>query len=186
MLTNHVLYSPKIKQSDAVQGTATPEAESEASLSALRENIERKGRNAYYYAHSHKADGPAWDGKEEPRLLERRESQGAAAAAEKPEVAATAVTQYSWADEDEAVKIYVELANVGELAKDSIQLEYTRTSFSLLILGYNGGNLKLSFAKTFEEMENVTFVQKPNRIIVKLHKAQEKKWPCINAGTPSK
>ena len=35
----------------------------ESSVSALRDNIATKGKNAYYYAHSHKADGPAWDGK---------------------------------------------------------------------------------------------------------------------------
>lgn len=35
----------------------------EAGLSALRDNIATKGRHAYYYAHSHKANGPAWDGK---------------------------------------------------------------------------------------------------------------------------
>ena len=41
----------------------------EAELSALKANIIQKGKNSYYYAHGHKADGPAWDGKEEPRLL---------------------------------------------------------------------------------------------------------------------
>lgn len=39
------------------------EAAGKANLSALRENIARRGKNAYYYAHSHKADGPAWDGR---------------------------------------------------------------------------------------------------------------------------
>ena len=45
---------------EASNSTAPAE---EASVSALRDNIETKGKNAYYYAHSHKADGPAWDGK---------------------------------------------------------------------------------------------------------------------------
>ena len=42
--------------------STTPTTE-ESSVSALRDNIATKGKNAYYYAHSHKADGPAWDGK---------------------------------------------------------------------------------------------------------------------------
>ncbi len=112
--------------------------------------------------------------------------EGEAQAQSPPEVQAQPITQYSWADEDEAVKIYVELPSVGSIPKENITVEYGRSSFSLLIRDYNGGNLKLSFAKTFDEVENVTFLQKPNRVIVKLHKAQEKKWPCINAGTPSK
>ena len=46
---------------EASNGTAP--AEEASSISALRDNIASKGKNAYYYAHSHKADGPAWDGK---------------------------------------------------------------------------------------------------------------------------
>jgi hypothetical protein len=38
--------------------------QTEEQLSALRENIQRKGNNSYYYAHGSKIDGPAWDGKE--------------------------------------------------------------------------------------------------------------------------
>lgn len=33
------------------------------------DNIAKKGKNAYYYAHAHNATGPKWDGKIEPRLL---------------------------------------------------------------------------------------------------------------------
>ena len=34
------------------------------NLSALRENIERKGKNSYYYAHSTPINAPKWDGNE--------------------------------------------------------------------------------------------------------------------------
>jgi len=37
--------------------------ENSASTNALEANIGTKGKNAYYYAHSHKASGPKWDGK---------------------------------------------------------------------------------------------------------------------------
>ena len=37
---------------------ATDDAEEELSKSALEDNLNRKGKNAYYYAHSHKATGP--------------------------------------------------------------------------------------------------------------------------------
>lgn len=49
--------------------SAEEETACAAALSALDENIEKKGKNSYYYAHSLKANGPAWDGREEPRLL---------------------------------------------------------------------------------------------------------------------
>ena len=44
---------------------------SDAAPSALRDNIARKGKNAYYFAHAHKANGPEWDGKVEPKLLSK-------------------------------------------------------------------------------------------------------------------
>lgn len=48
---------------EASNSTAPSTVADEGSVSALRDNIATKGKNAYYYAHSHKADGPAWDGK---------------------------------------------------------------------------------------------------------------------------
>ncbi len=103
-----------------------------------------------------------------------------------PEVPSSAITQYAWADEDSNVKIYIDLDNVGELPKENIVLDFSKTSFSLLIIGYNGGNLKLAFSKTFDDMEEVYFKLKPSKVILTLKKVSEKKWPCINAGTPSK
>lgn len=47
-----------------------------APKSALQDNIDRLGKNAYYFAHSHKANGPKWDGKIEPRLLSSSSNLG--------------------------------------------------------------------------------------------------------------
>lgn len=47
-----------------------------SSASALRDNIEKKGKNAYYFAHAHKVNGPKWDGKAQPRLLAKHSSVG--------------------------------------------------------------------------------------------------------------
>ena len=45
--------SPTSTVDDVVDSAAD-----ELSKSALAENISRKGKNAYYYAHAHKATGP--------------------------------------------------------------------------------------------------------------------------------
>lgn len=66
-----IARAPSTEMSDINTISASP------ALSALDENIEKKGKNAYYYAHSLKANGPAWDGKEEPRLLAVTPIQGA-------------------------------------------------------------------------------------------------------------
>ena len=44
---------PASSTSDDVDAAAE-----ELSKSALADNISKKGKNAYYYAHAHKADGP--------------------------------------------------------------------------------------------------------------------------------
>mmetsp|Transcript_11403 Transcript_11403/g.23332 ORF Transcript_11403/g.23332 Transcript_11403/m.23332 type:complete len:167 (+) Transcript_11403:582-1082(+) len=152
-------------------------------VSALRDNIAHKGRNAYYYAHAHKADGPEWDQKEEPRLL-KTESKGEEE--DKPLVPASPITDYAYSDEDKKLKIYISLEGVGELQDGDIDLQFTRTSFTLTVMNYKDANHKLAFARLFEEIENCTVKKKPNKLIVVLTKVEEKAWACINAGTPSK
>merc|ERR1712147_586174 len=80
-----------------------------ADLSALQANIKRKGNHGYYYAHAHKVDAPAWDGSSEPRLLEKSKTGEAEGLSE-------AVTNYSWADEKEKVRVYVQVPGVGDCA----------------------------------------------------------------------
>lgn len=43
---------------DAVVKVDDAEQLSSSTTSALRDNISKKGKNAYYYAHAHKATGP--------------------------------------------------------------------------------------------------------------------------------
>lgn len=47
---------------DQQQATAAEGTENSESMNALQENIAKRGNNAYYYAHGHRNDAPAWDG----------------------------------------------------------------------------------------------------------------------------
>lgn len=97
-------------------------SEVDQTESALRENINRKGNNSYYYAHGNTANGPAWDGKEQPRLL-------AVATADKP-ITKTFVTpfdSFSWLDEKKNVKVYIEFENADQVEDESISLVCART-----------------------------------------------------------
>ncbi len=85
-------------------------------LSALQENISKKGKNAYYYAHGNKIDGPVWDGKEEPRLLASTDS------VKITKVLATSLDSFSWLDETKNVKIYVDFESANEIEDESISL----------------------------------------------------------------
>lgn len=86
--------------------------------SALEANIESKGKNAYYFAHAHKANGPKWDGKAEPKLLsmekfsvdesKQRKSQSSF------DYHKSNITSYAFADGINSVKLYINMEGVGE------------------------------------------------------------------------
>jgi hypothetical protein len=126
--------------------------ESTAALrkSALQDNIERKGKNAYYFAHSHKANGPAWDGKVEPKLLSRMsvssitESDNIDSTISKPtetkssfDYSKSNITTYAFLDDGAKVKLYIDLENVGEQCTDNdVALEYTERTLSFKLQNY--------------------------------------------------
>jgi hypothetical protein len=123
--------------------------------SALQDNIERKGKNAYYFAHSHKANGPAWDGKVEPKLLSRMsvssisESDNVDATISKPtetkssfDYSKSNITTYAFLDDGAKVKLYIDLENVGEQCTDSdVTLEYTDRTLSFTLHNYKNSKL---------------------------------------------
>jgi hypothetical protein len=117
--------------------------------SALQDNIERKGKNAYYFAHAHKSSGPQWDGKEQPKLLSKTpvvsaENDSHAGTLHRSssvstfDYAKSNITTYAFIDEPNKVKIYIEnLQGVGlQCTDDDIALDYTPTSLSLVIQNY--------------------------------------------------
>jgi LPS O-antigen subunit length determinant protein (WzzB/FepE family) len=91
-------------------------SEEDRNMSALEENISKKGNNAYYYAHGKKIDGPAWDGKEEPRFL------GTATVTTATKEFVNTLDTFSWLDDDKYVKIYVEYEGAGAVADEDIKL----------------------------------------------------------------
>jgi hypothetical protein len=168
--------------------TSDTAVEQPSQKSALRENIEVKGKNAYYYAHGHKATGPKWDGKVEPKLLSRQSF------VEGHRVSKTAsfeyyksnITTYAFLDEGMKVKLYIDMEGVGEKCTgEDVQLDFTETSLSLVINNYKPQPQCLSFGKLTADIEKATFLKKKDRIILTLTKAEEGEWHTINdKGTP--
>jgi len=162
--------------------------EGEVEKSALQENIERKGKNAYYFAHAHKATGPKWDGKAEPRLLYRQESQQGHRASQNStfEYYKSNITSYAFLDEPKKVKLYIDMESVGEKCVDEdISLDFTESSFCLVVRNYKPEPQTLSIAKLTSNITNASFKKKDNRILVSLIKEKEGEWHTINdKGTP--
>jgi hypothetical protein len=89
----------------------------EEYASALHENISKKGNNAYYYAHGKKIDGPAWDGKEQPRLLNKQDS-----VAPVSRLTYTTLDSFSWADSKKSVKLYIDFENADQVEDEHISV----------------------------------------------------------------
>jgi hypothetical protein len=160
--------------------------------SALQDNLERKGSNAYYFAHAHKANGPQWDGKVEPRLLSRHSSvEGhmvvAGTTAATFDYSKSNITTYSFLDDGIKVKLYIDMEGVGEICSDDdVTLDYTNRSLSFTLRNYNNDATKnspqiLRFSRLTDDISNATFRLKKDKVILTLTKVDASKvWHTIN------
>jgi len=154
-----------------------------AAKSALQDNIERKGKNAYYFAHAHKANGPQWDGKAEPKLLSRSVSSSDEI---KPKTSAfdftkSNITSYAFSDEGKTVKLYINMEEIGEKCTDEdISLQWTPQSFCLVVRNYKEEPQCLSFGRLTARISNATCKKKKDRLVLILTKETEGEWHTIN------
>jgi hypothetical protein len=176
-----------------------------ASASALEDNIATKGNNSYYFAHKHKANGPKWDGKAEPKSLSRDDMK--ALSLEDPnkllkdsgKVSSFAyhksnITSYAFLNEEKVVKLYIMLEGIGEqCTENDICLDWNETSFSLVIKNYHkpttttpaaGAPVEdrsLSFGRLTERISHAKYRLKPNKIILTLKKEKPGvEWHTVN------
>jgi hypothetical protein len=192
-----------------LQQTAAPSDAAAEKKSALQDNIDRRGTNAYYYAHSHRATGPAWDGKAEPKLLATHQVQQGHKVLSRTafDYAASNITTYAFLDDGPKVKLYIDLEGVGERCKDDdVTLDYAETSLCLKIANYHppatvvagatgavageGDQSEappappircLCFARLSGSISSASFKLKANRIILTLAKTNaEEEWHTIN------
>mmetsp|Transcript_27981 Transcript_27981/g.33129 ORF Transcript_27981/g.33129 Transcript_27981/m.33129 type:complete len:220 (+) Transcript_27981:94-753(+) len=133
---------------------------------ALRDSIDKKGKNSYYFAHAHRANGPKWDGKPQPRLLSKQaipsndhnSTTGEGVDLETPintdsilslnklqlstssfAYSQSNITKYAFLDDGEKVKLYVEMNGVGDACtKEDVSLQWDENSFTLVIKNYPG------------------------------------------------
>merc|ERR1719414_589736 len=117
--------------------------------SALQENIQSKGSNAYYFAHAHKADGPVWDGKAEPKLMGRTSSASfGESKCSSFEYHKSNITSYAFLDQGKNVKLYITMEGVGEkCTEEDVSLDHTQNSFCLMVKNYKDVPQCLSFGK---------------------------------------
>lgn len=154
--------------------------------SALELDLERKGDNAYYYAHNRKFEVPA-DAKVisgpglitggAPVLIEAG-SQRLDGAAEERTVH---VKDYSWADSGAKVKVYVELPE-GVLPKEGadsvVETEWGSTKVDLTIKSMPRHKLTIEKLNAEIKVESCTtrVEAHKNRVVLQLAKKKETTW----------
>ena len=180
-----------------------------SSASALEDNIATKGNNSYYFAHKHKANGPKWDGKAEPKSLSKDDME--ALRLEDPtnllrdsgKVSSFAyhksnITSYAFLNEEKVVKLYITLEGIGEqCTDDDIRLDWNETSLSLVIKNYHkptttpedNGSVEdrtLSFGRLTAKISNAKYKLKEDKIILTLRKEKPGvEWHTVNdKGSP--
>lgn len=165
------------------------EEEEEEHTSALADNIARKGSNAYYFAHAHKANGPKWDGKAEPKLLKKHSTAGSASSLGQPSFLyhKSNITSYAFLNEEKTIKLYINMEEVGEkCTEEDVTLEWDETSLSLVVKNFKETDQCLSFGKLTGKITDAKFKLKKDKLILTLRKEKQGvEWHTINEkGTP--
>ena len=180
----------KLAVSSTGGGDANPN-----NSSALEDNIAKKGKNAYYYAHDKQKQTHVfkWDGKPEPALISREKSNDDLPAKFRASVsssfhyAQSNITRYSFLNEDKTVKLYITMEEIGEkCTEDNVKLEWDESSMSLTVQNYKDEDQCLSFGKLTANITDAKYKLKKDKIIVTLRKEKEGvEWHTINdKGTP--
>ena len=150
----------------------SPAETEEARLSALRENIAKKGTNSYYYGHATQRNGPEWDGKEEPRLL-------AVGEVESSRRLASVFESYSWGDEKKSVKVYIDFEGAADVSDDRITLETTGNSLTFKLSDVKGKDWKLLLEPLLHDVAEATYKKKSDMFVLTIKKAEEGTWTSI-------
>jgi hypothetical protein len=120
--------------------------ENDDEVSALRDNIARKGRNAYYFAHDKTPTGPKWDGKPEPKLLSTSSQNRPLLqkASSSFDMHASTIRQYAFSDGTKSVKLYIDYKVIvgedvmKEAEEDAAAAEAAATEAALAEEGEEG------------------------------------------------
>lgn len=150
-------------------------ASGESSLSALRDNINKKGANSYYFAHKNTAPQLTTTLGDVPRLLA---SSGGAPAAAAPRV--VPITEYSHYDDDATYVVLVEMdaTVLGSFTADAIAVEHGDRNVSLRIT-LPDRVLVLTLSKLFASIASARAVKGKSRVSLKLKKVEATAWTSL-------
>mmetsp|Transcript_87438 Transcript_87438/g.255698 ORF Transcript_87438/g.255698 Transcript_87438/m.255698 type:complete len:286 (+) Transcript_87438:68-925(+) len=156
------------------------------SGSALQENVDRKGDNAYYYAHNRKFEvpehakvisGPGLITGGQPVLLE----SGAMVVDASAEDRTVWMKEYSWSDSKGKVKVYIPVPEgvlPADGAEDLVEAEYTTTQVELTIKSKPRQRLRIEKlnAEIKTDACSIRVEAHKNRVVLQLAKKRDTTW----------
>lgn len=191
-----VFGQPKIAieaSADAIEATARAYRRlEERQGSALQENVDRKGENAYYFAHNRKYEvppdakvitGPGLITGGAPTLIE----SGATTVDASEEDRVVYLKDYSWADSSGKVKVYVPIPE-GILpasgADELVDISFAAHQVELTVKSRPRQRLKIEKLNAEIKTDSCTtrVEAHKNRIVLQLAKKRETTWYSLTKG----
>jgi CS domain len=147
---------------------------------ALAANIESKGSNAYYYAHTNSSEGLRSTLGEAPRLLSVGES--ASSSSTRP---SSTVSAFSWCDDGDAVKVYIDVPGAASLADADVSLSFSSPRSFEVRVRMPSADLVFRRPKLFADIdEGASKVRRlRERVVVTLWKKSPILWYELDAST---
>jgi len=90
----------------------------------------------------------------------------------------TPLLKYSFSDELPKVSVYVPIDNIETVAKEQVNVTFTKNSFDLIVMDFQGQDLRLTVTNLNDDINTETskFLIRAGKIIVILRKASESSW----------
>ena len=120
-----------------------------------------------------------WDGKEEPRKLDESEISKVEPELLAPKPKApliSSITEYSWADGKDNVKIYVDHDRADEIDDSNINIQINDASFSFTFAGRDGRENSLIINNLHDSLDSGTVKKKSDKFIITLKKVLAASW----------
>ncbi|XP_047224713.1 calcyclin-binding protein [Girardinichthys multiradiatus] len=149
-------------------------------LSSLLEKAERKRVQELLKQEQTKVEKELATKRQQQEQQARREADPSAASKAAYTVK---ITNYAWDQSEKFVKIYLDLKDVHKLSAESVEVNFTERSFSVLIKDLNGKNHQMTVLNLLHAIDDKNSEKKvkTDMVLVMLKKQTTKKWECLTA-----
>jgi len=91
------------------------------------------------------------------------------------------INKYAWEQDNNYIKIYMDLDGIGEVPKENVEVKFGVNSFEMKAHGVGGKNWRFSLSDLAKKIDgnNSTMKLRPKRVIFSLKKADSGNWDSL-------